>query len=75
LSGCSFPAARRLSELLSRPQLDRIVLRRGRVQESTLPSYGELDDLVSAPSLVQPQGSGTVMMDLSVQRGATTGAK
>ena len=70
-----FPDARRLSELLSRPQLDRIVLRRGRVQESTLPSYGELDDLVSAPSLVQPQGSGTVMMDLSVQRGATTGAK
>ena len=70
-----FPDARRLSELLSRPQLDRIVLRRGHVQESTLPSYELLDDLVSAPSLVQPQGSGTVMMDLSVQRGATTGAE
>ena len=45
-----FPDARRLSELLSRPQLDRIVLRKGIVQESTLPAYEELDDLVSVPS-------------------------
>ena len=59
-----FPDARRLSELLSRPQLDRIVLRKGRVQESTLPAYEELDDLVSTPSLVDSE-------ELSVQRGAT----
>ena len=45
-----FPDARRLSELLSRPQPDRIVLRRGRVQQSTLPAYEQLDDLVAQPT-------------------------
>ena len=67
-----FPDARRLSELLSRPQLDRIVLRKGKVQESTLPSYEELDDLVSTPSKVDAEDKSThVDMSLSVQRGAT----
>lgn len=42
-----FPGVRRLSELLSRPQCDRVVLRGGRVQDSRLPLYKELDDLVS----------------------------
>jgi cytosine deaminase len=38
--------ARYFSELLSRPQGDRIVLRRGRPIDTTLPDYRELDDLV-----------------------------
>ncbi len=37
--------ARRYSELLSRPQSDRIVLRDGKAINTTLPSYAELDDL------------------------------
>lgn len=37
--------ARRYSELLSRPQADRIVLRQGRPIDTTLPSYRELDAL------------------------------
>jgi cytosine deaminase len=37
--------ARRYSELLSRPQADRIVLRQGRPIDTTLPSYRELDGL------------------------------
>ena len=41
-----FPAARRISELLARPQMDRIVIRDGRVQTTTLPSFRDLDDLV-----------------------------
>jgi len=41
--------ARRFSELLSRPQSDRIVLRGGRVIDSALPSYRELDGIL-APS-------------------------
>jgi cytosine deaminase len=39
--------ARYFSELLSRPQCDRIVLRRGRAIDTTLPDYCELDDLVA----------------------------
>lgn len=40
--------ARRFSELLSRPQADRVVLRGGRAIDTTLPSYRELDDLMTA---------------------------
>lgn len=40
-----FPGARTMSELLARPQADRIVLRRGRVIDATLPHYRELDAL------------------------------
>ncbi len=38
--------ARTFSELLSRPQSDRMVLRQGRAIDTTLPSYEELDDLL-----------------------------
>ncbi|MEM7771599.1 MAG: cytosine deaminase [Cyanobacteria bacterium P01_A01_bin.37] len=38
--------ARTFSELLSRPQSDRIVLRQGREIDTTLPDYEELDDLI-----------------------------
>ena len=41
--------ARRYSELLSRPQNDRVVLRAGRVIDTTLPDYAELDDVMSKP--------------------------
>ncbi|MBV8534759.1 MAG: amidohydrolase family protein, partial [Alphaproteobacteria bacterium] len=37
--------ARTMSELISRPQTDRVVLRSGRPIETTLPDYAELDDL------------------------------
>jgi cytosine/creatinine deaminase len=37
--------ARSFSELLSRSQHDRIVLRNGKAIDTTLPDYGELDDL------------------------------
>ncbi|MBH0237953.1 cytosine deaminase [Methylobrevis albus] len=37
--------ARRYSELLSRPQADRTVLRAGRAIDRTLPDYAELDSL------------------------------
>jgi cytosine deaminase len=37
---------RNFSELLSRPQHDRIVLRNGKQIDTTLPDYAELDDLV-----------------------------
>ncbi len=39
---------RSFSELLSRSQHDRTVLRRGRAIETTLPDYAVLDDLVSS---------------------------
>lgn len=39
---------RGFSELLSRPQLDRIVLRRGKAIDTTPPDYRELDDLFEA---------------------------
>jgi cytosine/creatinine deaminase len=38
--------ARNFSELLSRPQSDRIVLRSGQAIDATLPDYAELDDLI-----------------------------
>ncbi len=38
--------ARYFSELLSRPQSDRIVIRNGKSIDSTLPDYAELDDLL-----------------------------
>ena len=38
--------ARYFSELLSRPQSDRIVLRNGEKIDTTLPDYSDLDDLV-----------------------------
>ncbi len=37
---------RKYSELLSRPQSDRLVLRAGRPIDTTLPDYRELDDLL-----------------------------
>lgn len=40
--------ARNFSELLSRPQSDRIVLRSGKAIDATLPDYDELDDLIFA---------------------------
>lgn len=46
-----FPGARCRSELLARPQADRVVLRAGAAQESSLPQYAELDDLVQDPAL------------------------
>ena len=39
---------RRWTELLSRPESDRIVVRAGRAIERDLPDYSELDDLMSA---------------------------
>jgi cytosine deaminase len=38
--------ARSMSELLSRPQSDRVVLRRGRPLAQSVPDYRELDDLL-----------------------------
>jgi cytosine/creatinine deaminase len=38
--------ARYYSELLARPQHDRIVLRQGQAIDTTLPDYAELDDLL-----------------------------
>jgi cytosine deaminase len=38
--------ARTFSELLSRPQGDRIMLRQGKAIDTTLPDYEELDDLM-----------------------------
>ena len=39
-----FPTARKYSELLSRPQYDRIVIRDGIPIDTTLPDYEELED-------------------------------
>lgn len=39
--------ARSFNELLSRPQMDRVVLRRGQAIERALPEYRELDQLLS----------------------------
>ncbi|MGB3553627.1 MAG: amidohydrolase family protein, partial [Jannaschia sp.] len=38
--------ARNWTELLARPQMDRIVLRDGRAIDRTLPDYSELDPLM-----------------------------
>ena len=59
-----FPDARSASELFSRPQQSRVVLRKGRIQRSSLPSYRVLDDLVSTPSRI-------ISENKEVQRGAT----
>jgi cytosine deaminase len=40
--------ARTMSELLSRPQPDRVVLRAGRPIDTSLPDYRELDDLFNS---------------------------
>jgi cytosine deaminase len=39
------------SELLSRSQFDRVVLRNGKAIDTTLPDYAELDDLISNPRI------------------------
>ena len=39
---------RSFTELLSRPESDRIVVRDGRAIERDLPDYAELDDLMGA---------------------------
>ena len=41
--------ARSWTELLARPQSDRIVLRGGRAIDRTLPDHSELDSIVGAP--------------------------
>ncbi len=41
-------SARRWSEFLSRPQSDRVVLRKGKVTDRSLPDYRELDSVVGA---------------------------
>ncbi|HWT60402.1 MAG TPA: cytosine deaminase [Rhizobium sp.] len=41
-------SARRWSEFLSRPQSDRVVLRRGKVIDRSLPDYRELDSVFGA---------------------------
>ena len=46
-----FPNARRASELFARPHHDRIVLRSGNVQSSTLPDFNVLDDLVQPKTI------------------------
>ena len=43
---------RNFSELLSRSQHDRIVLRNGKTIDTTLPDYAELDDLVAKDTLM-----------------------
>ena len=40
--------ARSWTELMARPQSDRIVLRNGKAIDTTLPDYRELDDLMEA---------------------------
>jgi cytosine deaminase len=39
-----------MSEMLSRSQADRIVLRGGRAIDTSLPDYRELDGLLGAPA-------------------------
>ena len=41
---------RSMPELLARPQADRVVLRAGRIIDTTLPDHRELDDLFPAPT-------------------------
>ena len=43
-------SARFMSEMLSRSQADRIVLRSGRAIDTSLPDYRELDGLLGAPA-------------------------
>jgi cytosine deaminase len=46
--------ARRYSELLSRPQSDRQVLRNGQAIDTTPPDYAELDAVIDRPSSRKP---------------------
>ncbi|TFF23223.1 cytosine deaminase [Jiella endophytica] len=46
---CILFRARSWTELMARPQSDRIVLRAGRPIDRTLPDYRELDNLMGAP--------------------------
>lgn len=46
--------ARYFSELLSRPQQDRIILRRGEPIDTALPHYGELDELLTVTNCRVP---------------------
>lgn len=48
--GVLFPRARRFTELLARPQMDRLVIRNGKLQATSLPDFAELDDLVAEPT-------------------------
>jgi cytosine deaminase len=41
--------ARSMTELLARPQSDRVILRGGRVLDAVVPDYRELDAVVGAP--------------------------
>jgi cytosine deaminase len=41
--------ARDYSEMLSRFQADRVVIRKGKGIDTTLPDYRQLDDLVRLP--------------------------
>ena len=41
--------ARSMTELLARPQSDRVILRRGKPVDATLPDFRELDAIVGAP--------------------------
>jgi cytosine deaminase len=49
--------ARGYSELLSRPQADRVVLRAGRPIDTALPDYRELDALFGRSRLNHPGSS------------------
>jgi cytosine deaminase len=40
---------RSMTELLSRPQADRVILRGGRVLDAVLPDFREMDAVVGAP--------------------------
>ncbi len=42
-------SARSYTELLARPQADRVVIRSGRAIDRTLPDYRELDALMEIP--------------------------
>ena len=61
--------------MLSRPQVDRVVLRGGKLQSSTLPSYRELEDLVATPSALGPEWAQLAADRNVVQRGATVYTK
>ena len=38
-----------MTELLSRPQSDRVILRNGRTIDAALPDFREMDPIVGAP--------------------------
>jgi len=49
-------SARHMTELLARPQADRIVLRGGRVSDATLPDWRELDRWVTPAGVTPGRG-------------------